>query len=197
MAIVAHHVRVNAVDLGNFKVECLGVGLHGEADARKLDLALLQHMIHLADGGIKAVAERIFEVCDQPCAAARRVIGDGGFGAVGGDLRQEGRARRVIGNELRLDRDTLALKEIRQLANIVKKARQLDHDAAAFLCQHKDLVVDEVAGLIGVKGDAVFSIDVHAALVQRYGTVSSLVHDKYLQNVLYSKGCIFLPLALS
>lgn len=91
----------------------------------------------------------------SPCAAARRVIGDGGFGAVGGDLRQEGRARRVIGNELRLDRDTLALKEIRQLANIVKKARQLDHDAATFLCQHKDLVVDEVAGLIGVKGDAV------------------------------------------
>ena len=103
----------------------------------------------------------------------------------------------MIGNELRLDRDTLALKEISQLANIVKKARQLDHDAAAFLCQHKDLVVDEVAGLIGVKGDAVFSIDVHAALVQRYGTVSSLVHDKYLQNVLYSKGCIFLSLALS
>lgn len=29
------------------------------------------------------------------------------------------------------------------------------------------------------------------------GTVSSLVHDKYLQNVLYSKGCIFLSLALS
>ena len=28
-------------------------------------------------------------------------------------------------------------------------------------------------------------------------TVSSLVHDKYLQNVLYSKGCIFLSLALS
>ena len=108
----------------------------------------------------------------------------------------------------RLDRGTSGLlvfakrRDIQKIftdnwQNIVKKARQLDHDAAAFLCQHKDLVVDEVAGLIGVKGDAVFSIDVHAALVQRYGTVSSLVHDKYLQNVLYSKGCIFLSLALS
>ena len=86
---MAHHVRVNTVDLRNFKVERLSVGLHGKADARKLDLALLQHMIHLADGGIKAVAERILEVCDQPCAAARRVIGDGGFGAVGGDLRKD------------------------------------------------------------------------------------------------------------
>ena len=194
---MAHHVRVNTVDLQNFKVERLGIGLHNKADTRKLDLTLLQHVIHLADGGIKAVAERIFEVRDQPRAAARRVVGDGGSRAIGGDLRQERCACGVIGNELRLDRDTLALKEIRQLSNIVKKARQLDHDAAAFLCQHKDLVVDEVAGLIGVKGDAVFSIDVHAALVQRYGTVSSLVHDKYLQNVLYSKGCIFLSLALS
>ena len=173
---------VNAVDLRNFKVKRLGIGLHNKADARKLDLALLQHVIHIADGGIETVAERVLEIRDQPCAAARRVIGDGGFGAVGGDLRQEGRARRVIGDKLRLHRDTLALEEIRQLADVVKKARQLDHHAAVILRQHEDLVVDEVAGLIGVKGHAVFSIDVHAALVQRYGTVSSLVHGKYLQN---------------
>ena len=56
--------------------------------------------MYLADGGIEAVAECVLEIRGQSCAAARRVIGDGGFGAVGGDLRQEGRARRVIGNIL-------------------------------------------------------------------------------------------------
>ena len=74
MAVVAHHVRVHAVDLRDLEVKGLGIRLHSKADARKLDLPFLQHVIHAAYAGVKAVTKHIFEVRDQPRALSARSI---------------------------------------------------------------------------------------------------------------------------
>ena len=103
----------------------------------------------------------------------------------------------MICHELCLCRDALLLQKVRQLMDVVIKTRQLNDNAASILRQHEDLVVNQIAGLIGIKRNAVFSINIHAPLVQHHGTFSNLVHRKYLQNVLYLKACIFLSLVLS
>ena len=182
VAVVAHHVGVDAVKLRDFQIERLGVGLYRKADTRKLYLALLQHVIYAAKACVEALAKRIFEIGHQRCAAARGVIGDRGGRTIGRNLRQERRARRVIGNKLRFHLNPLPRKEVGQLADVVKKARQLDHDAPAASCQHKHLVVDQIVRLIGVKCDAVFLVHVHMALVEFHRTHCNFVHFKYLQN---------------
>ena len=134
-------------------------------------------MVRSAEPCVKGAAEGGLEIGDQSRAAARGVVGHRRSRPVGRDPGQEGCARRVVGDQLAFDRDVLLGEEGGQLPDVVIEARQLDHQAAAVLRQNEHLVVDQVAGLIGVQRDAVLSINIHMPLVQLYRTICDFFHD--------------------
>lgn len=120
---------------------------------------------------------KIREILAEPLAGVRKPGRRGQTRARADDHRVRGQERFLQALKLAFDRDVLLGEEGGQLPDVVIEARQLDHHAAAVLRQNEHLVVDQVAGLIGVQRDAVLSINIHMPLVQLYRTICDFFHD--------------------